>query len=112
QSLDESLAQPTLAAEPLRARSIEEAIRRPVVGPERVHGGLFRVEPLGIAPELVEMQERLAESLELEVRHLALQSLELDRIHAGRLAAEIEDLVDLVEVEGVVQNHLVGGVLG
>jgi hypothetical protein len=60
----------------------------------------------------METEERLAHALELEIGHLALQALELDRVHAGRLAAEVEDLVDLVEVDGVVQNHLVGGVLG
>jgi hypothetical protein len=59
----------------------------------------------------VQAEERPADPLHLEVGHLALQTLELDRVHPRRLAAEVEDLVDLVEVEGVVQNHLMGGVL-
>ena len=58
--------------------------------------------------ERVQAEQRRAQPLELEVGLDALEGGELAVAHAVLdVRREVEDLVDLVEVDGVVQNDLV-----
>src|SRR5207245_5790649 len=91
----------------------EEAVRRRVVGPQVVNGTLLRGERLRVRAARVEAEQRRTQPVEFEVGLEALDARELTLAEAVvEAGAEVEDLVDLVEVERVVQNHLVRRVLG
>ena len=90
----------------------EEPIGARVVGEHVVDAPLVTAEPVDSPAERVQPEQRVVDALELEVRLRALQPLHPERAHAAvELGPEIEHFVDLVEVDGVVQNDLVNGVL-
>ena len=111
-ALGEALAEPALGSEMLVVGGDEEPIGARVVGEHVVDAPLVAAEPVDGPAERLQPEQRVVDALELEVRLRALQPLHPERAHAVvELGPEIEHFVDLVEVDGVVQNDLVNGVL-
>ena len=109
----ETLAEAALAVQPLVVRGGQETIGHGVVGPQVIDRALLRGERLRVRAEGVEAEQRRPQPVELDVGLDALEARELAVAEAViEAGAEVEDLVDLVEVDRVVQNHLVRGVLG
>ena len=99
--------------ETLVVRGEQEAVGSGVVCVEVVDAPLLGRERVGIRPERVQAEQRRADAVELEVGLDALERSELTVVHPVLdVDAEVQDLVDLVEVDGVVQKHLVLRVLG
>src|SRR5947207_1018560 len=84
-----------------------------VVGPQVVDRTLLCGERLRLRPRGVEAEQQRTQAVELDVGLEALEARELALAEAViEAGAEVEDLVDLVEMDRVVQNHLVRRVLG
>ena len=112
-ALGEALAESTLTVQPLVVRGGQEAIGRRVVGPQVVDRTLLCGERLRLRPRGVEAEQQRTQAVELDVGLEALEARELALTEAVvEAGAEVEDLVDLVEMDRVVQNHLVRRVLG
>src|SRR5437667_77261 len=86
---------------------------RRVVCPRVVAPTLRCGERLRLRPRGVEAEQQRTQAVELDVGLEALEARELALAEAVvEAGAEVEDLVDLVEMDRVVQNHLVRRVLG